>query len=315
MADEKLIIDLWDVGQGNGTVVRLPDSKLILIDVGPKNSPIIDWIADNPRPIHAVAITHNDSDHAGSLPSLVKLPALSIDTIYMLVDRDKMSSAFQRLWRPVREEEQKKRLKVRLLTDETVVWSSGDVSIKIIYPSFAENVDATTPNKTSGIVCLFYKNETKIVWAGDAPMEILAAKCAGITPYLLDGPHHGAPEDRDDPQFKTWVQTLQPKRVFISVGTTNRHNHPANKYLKLNAKRGCHLICTQLTKLCDNIHVNQQKPVLPSAALLGLRPAHNGVPCRGCLRLKVDLNGNITPDNYDAEHLKRVRQLKRPQCL
>jgi competence protein ComEC len=315
VAEKSLTIDFWDVGQGDGTVVRLPDGRLILIDIGPKNSPIIDWLADTPRHIHAAVISHNDSDHAGALPSLVKMPTLSFSTVYMLLDRDKTSVTFRRLWQPVRDEERKKRFSVLSLTADSVIWQDGPLSLRVIYPSFSQNIDAVGPNETCGIVCLYYKNELEIIWAADVPMRVLAEKCMGSTPYLLGGPHHGGPVDRKDPQFRQRVEAFCPDRVFISVGTTNQHGHPSSKYLNLHVRRGCHLICTQLTKLCDNIHVNQETPVLQSAALLGLRPARSGVPCRGCLRLTVYNDGSIAPDRFDDEHMKRVKALKRPHCI
>ena len=71
MAEEKLIVDFWDVGQGDCSVIRLPDSSLVIIDVGPRTRPLIDWLQEKPRRIHSIVITHNDADHAGGLPGLV----------------------------------------------------------------------------------------------------------------------------------------------------------------------------------------------------------------------------------------------------
>jgi beta-lactamase superfamily II metal-dependent hydrolase len=315
VAEEKLIIDLWDVGQGDGTVIRLPDNKLIIIDIGPKNSPIIDWLGDQSRGIHAVVISHNDNDHAGGLPSLVKIPNMSIGTVYMLVDRDKQSERFQKLWGPVREEHAKNRFKVVPLIADTVIWQSGNICVKIIYPNFVQNIDAKNPNETCGIVCLLHKDEFKIIWSGDAPMQVVSDKCAGSKPFLLNGPHHGAPTDRKNPQFPKWVEGFKPERIFVSVGSANMHGHPAAAYLKLHVQRSCLLTCTQLTKLCDNHHINNQKPVMQTAALLGLRPARSGVSCRGCLRLTMNTDGLILADRWDHDHLERVKLLRRPKCL
>lgn len=313
MAAERLIIDFWDVGQGDGTVVRLPDGQLVLIDVGPRASPIVDWLADYNHRIYAVIITHNDEDHAGSLPSLVKMPGITIGTIYMLLDRDKKSPAFQNIWRPVREEESKGRFAVRGLARDTVIWQSGTRCLKVVYPSFSENIEAIRPNETSAIVCLSEGDAFRIIWPGDAPMQIVAEKCPAATPHLLHGPHHGGPVDRKKAGFKVWTESLMPERVFISVGTNNSYSLPSQTYLNHQASRGCVVTCTQLTKLCDNSHVTNQVPVLQTAALLGLRAARSGVPCRGCFRLVVQ-NGKILPDVWDREHLKRIRALRRPQC-
>ncbi len=310
MADQKLIIDFWDVGQGDGTVIRLPDGSVILIDVGPKGSPIIDWLSDRKCPLKAVVITHNDEDHAGSLPSLVKIPGISIGRVYMLLDRDKKSRQFLNIWEPVHDEEVRGRLSVRVLSIDSIIWQSGDDSLRVLYPSFSENIEAKEPNETSAIVCYLHKDEVKIIWPGDAPMKIVAEKCAGTRPFLLHGPHHGAPVDRKSKGFDGWVQALTPERTFISVGTNNQYNIPSPDYLSLLTNHGCRVTCTELTKHCDN----NLKPVLDGALLLGLRASRRGVPCRGCFRLNV-LNGQVLPDAWDAEHFKRVRNLRRAKCI
>lgn len=307
-------MDFWDVGQGDATAIRLPDGRLVLIDVGPMGSPVIDWLTDHPRTIYAVVVTHNDRDHAGALPSLVKIAGVSIRTVYMLQDRDKRSAAFQNIWRPVRDEELKNHLAVLALSKDTVIWQSGNLALTAVYPTFSENIEATRPNQASAIICLLHKGETKVIWPGDAPMQIVAEKCRATDPHLLHGPHHGGPVDKNSSGFKDWVQSVKPERLLVSVGTNNADNLPSRPYLRQRVEHGCKVTCTQLTRLCDNIHVTRQTPLLQTAALLGLRPPRHGVPCRGCLRLMVE-GGNIVADPWDAEHLHRVKTLRRAQCI
>lgn len=318
VARTELIVDFWDVGQGDATVIRLPDGKAILIDTGPKGSPVIDWLADKLPELHAVIVTHNDADHAGSLGSLVKMPGVRIETVYMLDDRDKTAKKFQDIWRPVREEQLKGRFAVRRLEVDAVtsIWEDNDNSLTVVYPDFAENLDSNPnrPNETSGVICLVYKGETKIIWPGDAPMRVVAEKCGGTRPDLLHGPHHGGPVDRKKARFRDWVQSLKPDRMFVSVGTTNGHSLPNPGYLEMQAERGCQITCSQLTRHCDPKHVLQEWPVIQTSALLGLRAPRSGVPCRGCFRLKVK-NGVVSPDEFDTEHRKRIKGLQRPKCL
>ena len=193
MPADSLTIDFWDVGQGNCSVVRLPDVSLVVIDVGPRTSPLIDWLNEFPRAIRAVAITHNDEDHAGAIPSIVNLGGVSIQHVYMLQDRDKHSKQFQKVFRPAREQEKLRKLKIDWLKSDLCLWESPDKSLvlKAVYPGFAENIESASPNHTSAIVCLFHRDVLKIVWPGDAPMEVIAEKCGNTRPFILDGPHHG----------------------------------------------------------------------------------------------------------------------------
>lgn len=318
MATGKILIDFWDVGQGDCTVITLPDGQLFIIDVGPASSPLINWLGERQRRIHSVAITHNDDDHAGALPSLVKTPSLPIGQIYMLCDRDKKAKAFQNIYRPVREEHKnpKRKLPVWALTANTTLWERADlgVSLKVVFPTFVGGIDASRPNETSGVICWYCGDEVRIIWPGDAPMRVLADKCGGTSPFLLHGPHHGAPVDREKPDFNSWVTSIHPERVFISVGTRNGDTHPSVKYIAKQVSQGCVITCTQLTRHCDNENVTHERPVLQTAALLGLRPPNSGVQCRGCMRVTYH-NGNFLPDPWDAEHRKRISLLRRPQCL
>lgn len=314
MATRQLIVDFWDVGQGNASVIHLPSGELLLVDVGPLGSPVIDWLSDHPKSILAAVITHNDGDHAGSLPSLVKIPGVIVKTVYMLLDRDKKHVAFQRIWRPIREEEMKGKLKVVGLSDDRIIWDGGFASLHVLYPSFSENIEAGKPNETSAVLCLYLKGVPKLVWSGDAPIRKIAEKCCNMEPYLLDGPHHGAPVDRKEANFQSHLDSISPKRGFISVGTHNRYSHPNPSYLESLARKGCVVQCSQLTRHCDPVSVDRKNPVLQSAALLGLRAPHSGVSCRGCLRITVE-NGMIVGDRWDEVHRARIGALRRPLCL
>jgi beta-lactamase superfamily II metal-dependent hydrolase len=101
---EGLVVDFWDVGQGDCSVITLPNRDFIIIDVGPASSPLVEWLSDRGScKVRAVVLTHNDGDHIGALPALVKLPQVGIDMVYMLADRNIRSDSFRRIMRPVRD--------------------------------------------------------------------------------------------------------------------------------------------------------------------------------------------------------------------
>jgi hypothetical protein len=89
---------------------------------------------------------------------------------------------------------------------------------------------------------------------------------------------------------------------------------PAPEYLTQRASQGCQVVCSQITKFCDNEHVNNEVPVLQTAIFLGLRPPRSGVPCRGCFRLTVTEN-EIMSDSYDLAHREKIEKMKRPKCI
>jgi competence protein ComEC len=313
-----LQIDCWDVAQGDCTVIRLPDGKLFLIDTGDRTSPVVSWLAEQRARIHTIALTHNDSDHAGALPSILMLPNISVETVRMVVDRSRDSTIFKRIFDCALRQHALRRLnldRVEAGIKPIALWESDDcsVSIKALYPSFATNTQAKSANATSAVIALFLADEILAIWPGDAPMSVLSALLQGTTPTLLFGPHHGAPIDKKHSTFIANSDSFEPNHVFVSVGSANTYGHPAPEYIKFQGKRGCTVTCSQLTRQCDRNRVANKQSVLDGSMLLGLRAPAKGIRCRGAMRFKLQGN-SLIPDEFFDEHRKRVRTLQRPMC-
>jgi beta-lactamase superfamily II metal-dependent hydrolase len=106
MARAPIIIEFWDVGQGDATVIRPDRTSVFLIDVGPRNSPVVQWIAHNPHlKVDGVVLTHNDADHAGAISAFIEATKFPIQRVYFLVDENpkidaEHQQAILRLQRP-----------------------------------------------------------------------------------------------------------------------------------------------------------------------------------------------------------------------
>jgi len=333
MIDSLLQVDFWDVGQGDCTVIRLPSGKLIIIDVGPVGSPLVDWLNERhpPLPIEAIVLTHNDADHAGALASIVKPHGTRIGSIRMLLDRDRDSQQFQKIFRAAKEGVDRGLYPLDRLERGTILWSHHETEthLRVVHPSFVENVEATNPNDTSAVLVLTSGPKTLIAWPGDLEIRQTARVLGNVDATLLFGPHHGGPTDyptkavrKRNPELmvsrmreiREAVASLSPVRSFISVGTKNPYHHPRPGFIKLLARNETRVTCSQLTLCCDRHHVQAGQHVFPGAGVLGLRPARSGVSCRGAMRYYVH-NGALLPDEFAAEHRTRVAQLLRPQCL
>jgi competence protein ComEC len=311
----RLEVTFWDVGQGDCSTITLPDGRIIIIDVGPRNSPLIDWLSDHPRQIHAVVLTHNDSDHAGALPALIGGFKNRIENFFMLVDRPTQDHVFKNTFRSAYACESL--FPIRRLEVGAKIWNdrSLEAELLVVFPTMSANVLAANPNSTSGILSLGLRNKTEIIWPGDSSLGRVASRCSGTRPYLLFGPHHGAPEDYRLASAITSISSVSPSGVFISVGTGNRYSHPRPKYIQRLERLGCQVVCSQLTAYCERkANVQAGIAVLPSHFLLGLRPPRKGTSCRGAMRLTW--NGySFERDGLDDEHFKRISRLRRPQCL
>jgi hypothetical protein len=179
-----------------------------------------------------------------------------------------------------------------------------------------ENFQASNPNRTSGILCLEISGQVEVIWPGDAPLTTVQKHCTGTEPKYLVGPHHGAPEDYRSKAGHHAIKAIRPNTDYISVSTKNSYSHPRPKFIRRLEMEDCKVICSQMTVHCDRRQVLQKrKPLMQSHAVLGLRPPRNrGITCRGPLR--IDWNGEkFVADQLEQEHLDRVSQLKRAQCL
>ena len=311
-----LTVDFWNVAQGDCTVLTLPNGELIIIDVGPKGSSLIDYLNDHMNRIDAVVLTHNDADHAGALPSLIQAHKSRIKNFFMLTDRPTGDERFKKLFRAALQGETENYYKITRLEAGTEIWRDDALQARLttVYPGFSANVLAAHPNETSGIICLEINGRCRIIWPGDSTTSRVSSECRGARPFVLYGPHHGAPSDFRSQASLEAIEDIQPRRAFISVGTTNGYSHPRAKYIRRLGRIQCHVVCSQLTSRCDRRTIQRGDHVFQGEALLGLRPPRKGTSCRGAWRLELH-GDSLIPDKWDSEHLRRISQLRRPQCL
>jgi competence protein ComEC len=314
---QPLSVTFWDVGQANCSTISLPNGRLIIIDTGNRGSPLVDWLSDRRQIIDAVVITHNDSDHVGSLPALIDQFEARIGKAYLLIHQSDYAEKGKKLFRRLRLAEERGLEVSRLETGQTIWEEKGlQAALRVVHPSMLENFHAGSPNRTSGILCLEIAGKVEVIWPGDAPLSTLRKHCSNSKPNYLVGPHHGAPEDYRSKAGHKAIKAVKPNSDYISVSTKNRYNHPRPKFIRRLEMEGCKVVCSQMTVHCDRRQVLQKrKPLMQSHAILGLRPPRNrGITCRGPLRLDWD-GSKFVQDQLAQEHLKRIGLLKRAQCL
>lgn len=314
----RLEVNFWDVGQGDCTTVTLPNGELIIIDTGPRGSPVVDWLNDYPKDIHAVVLTHNDSDHVGALPGIAGPFKSRIRNFFMLVDRPTDDPVFDKTLRCAQEGEQQGHYRITRLERGAVVWNDPHLNAELVpvFPDMSGNIEGInlSPNETSAILCLRINGKTEIIWAGDSTLARLANECRGANPTMLFGPHHGAPKDANRKSAAASIGAVSPQRAFLSVASINKYSHPRPRYILRLELAGCTVKCSQMTHQCDRTTVRTGIPVLATHLALGLRPPRKGVSCRGVTRLTW--NGlSFESDGYDAEHDRRIGELRRALCI
>ncbi len=325
MGRDACLVDFWEVGQGDCSVIQLPSGRLLIIDVGPLGSPVVDWVSRYPnRFIESIIITHNDSDHVGALTSLLHACPRRVGAVHWLVDRDIKDSKIADLYRYLDQACRNGEIsEVSRLEAPKKLWPKPGVSLAqdialnlsldVIHPSMLENVGSSTPNITSGVIVLSAPSGRSVLWAGDTSIKRIAAVACGRSPSFMLGPHHGGPTDRKNAEFPRNLVSIAPGVVIASAGTNNPHKHPAVSYIKHSINAGAEFYCTQLTKHCEK--PGKLHHVFKGSGHYGLPQTRTGFSCMGTIRLTYNGDDFQLDDYAVQKHRTGVEQLCRPKCL
>ena len=245
----ELRIHFVDVGQGDATIIELPDGKTMLIDggdgSGSAEKSLMRYLnALKIKKLDYLVATHADSDHCGGLDTVLKYKAVS--TVYLPTSKPETSQAYAEFYTALVEEDCR-----RFYANKSVILDneSEDTPYKLrfLYPYTSDTEDEETDqviteadeNLRSAVIWLEY-NGFQALFMGDVPYEIEADLVfddqnyfaeQGITlsdMELLKVSHHGS-------QYATsaeFLSHLHLKTAVISCGAGNVYGHPHESVLK-----------------------------------------------------------------------------------
>jgi competence protein ComEC len=241
-----------DVGQGDATLVRLPDGRAMLVDAGGLPAAPSSEIAELPafdvgervvaralrafgvRSLHALVVTHGDPDHIGGARAIVERfhpyaiwegipvpPHLPLHTLIAAAARAGVE------WRTVQ-------------TGDRVTLAGVD--IRVLHPPLPEWERQRVRNDDSVVVALRLGNVT-IVLPGDvgAEGESHTITAFDSTPVVvLKAPHHGSATS----STAAFLKALNPSAVIFSAGRANRFGHPAPAVVERYRAMGAAMFAT-----------------------------------------------------------------------
>jgi competence protein ComEC len=256
-ADGQLRVSFLDVGQGDATLVRLPDGKVVLIDGGNSYTEselsLMRYLnAAKVDKIDFVIATHADSDHCGALDVVVKYKDVGKVLLPRVPDVN-INAEFAALYAQVVE----KGCDVGY-ADRSFRIQSADsrypYSMRCIYPSINYFPNEET-NADSAVIILEYMG-TEVLLCGDAPYatelklmddynhNLLTLGNADLTDVeILKVAHHGS----NTSTSTEFLQFLGVETAVISVGADNLYAHPSNE------------VIGRLTDLTINVHRTDEK--------------------------------------------------------
>jgi len=164
--DSNLKVYFFDIGQGDGMLIRTPTHQNIVIDGGPDNTFITKLGQALPfydRTVDAVFVTNPDKDHfAGFIDLFNDFGVLSVFESGTRNDTE----VFEIFNRAATTETPERRLVRR--GQRIILDSDFQVFIDILFPD--RDVSGLSPNDGSIVAKLVYK-ETCAILTGDAPSE------------------------------------------------------------------------------------------------------------------------------------------------
>lgn len=239
-SEGELRIHFIDVGQGDATLLELPDGKTVLIDGGDERAAptIMRYLnALKIKTIDYLVVTHTDSDHCGGLDTVLK---------YKDVKAAYIPNA------PVNENTQYAKAYAELLNQDCQkAFASRSVEIKgenyklsFLYPytyETGEGMESEYNSKTDSSVLWLDYNGVNALFMGDAPSEtetlLLRDSALGLfekrkvdlhSIEILKVAHHGSPYSCS----AEFLSALGLKTAVISCGENNIYGHPASATLK-----------------------------------------------------------------------------------
>ena len=227
----RIQITVLDVGQGDATVVSMPDGKTMLIDAGPVSNGwdagqnvILPFLRKSGiKEIDLAVISHPHLDHFGGFIHLAQqIPirrAIFADTAY--ADKN-----FRRLVRLL----QKQETRIAIVRRGHVITDFDPVMIYVLGPHPANAKLTGHWNQASLVLKLQFGN-CAFLTGGDTELPG-EADLLGFGDFLvsdlLKAGHHGS---KTSSGLK-FLQKVQPKWVAVSAGAFNKFNHPARQIIE-----------------------------------------------------------------------------------
>ena len=207
-----LRITFLDVGQGDSTLVEVPDGA-VLIDEGPPEAHVDAQLRGlGIRSLAAIVLTHPQRDHVGGAAAVLEhesvgfvldpgIPAKSVD------ERAALAAASAEHVRVV-------------LARAGETFRLGRLTLRVLWPA-GEAAPGTDPND-SAIVILASYGSTDALFTADAESNVtLPLRPQEVE--ILKVAHHGS----EDEGLGALLELLRPRVAVISVGKHNDYGHPA----------------------------------------------------------------------------------------
>lgn len=227
-------IHYLDIGQGNATLLQLPDGKNILIDGGGAHSTrfnigrsVIAPFLRKQRIWHleSILISHPDSDHFNGISFL--LGQFSPDTLYINGQEEKDDKPYQTLLSVAQQQD----VAIIKGVAGSIISASGQYTLSCLgMRGLLEDHKQWSSNEQSQVFFLRHDSRT-FLFPGDIPAaaeDILLTRHQTLATDVLLASHHGSITSSS----ATFIEKTRPQLILVSSGSSKKGLHPHSKHMR-----------------------------------------------------------------------------------
>ena len=222
----KLLLHVFDVGQGDSLFIEGPNGNNVLIDGGPDDKVLAELGKTLPywaRSIDLVVLTHPHADHVDGLINVLKRyhvgMVLESDVNYPTPENDELHHVIQSKSIP----------DVVAARGEIVDLGEG-AKLYVLAP-FRSFVSENPTNVHDSMVVLklaYASSSAMLMGDAEVPLEFqLIAAGDNLRADILKVGHHGSKTSSNE----LFLEAVHPFFAAISVGAKNRYGHPTQGVL------------------------------------------------------------------------------------
>lgn len=235
-----LVVNFFDVGQGDSIFIISPERHQILIDGGPDNTVLSKVGQEMPfwdRTIDLLVLTHPDDDHLSGLIEVLKRYKVGhILWTGALKDTNQFNEWLELL------EKQDAEITISQ-AGQRISFAGAKIDILFPFESLAGQTIKNTNN--TSIVGRLVFGQTKFLLTGDIyqkiEKELLTAKTDLAADVLKIG-HHGSKTSSSE----EFIAEVNPEIAIISVGVDNKFSHPNSEVLAILENFGIRVLRTDI---------------------------------------------------------------------
>lgn len=308
MSEPEIKVAFLDVGQGDSTIVVLPDCSSALVVDCPQAPIAIDYLEKAKiNTLYCVFSTHTDLDHIGGVVNLLENFGGQVNRIAYNHDTPKVACGTRRTILRQLAQLIRRHGWDSCSPHAGQSWTFQGVAVDVLHPSDldAKEAELSEDTNNASVMLRITFADRRVLLTADIKArgwQWIIGRNTDLRADVLKFPHHGAWYDVSDQQcsLSGVLQQVNPSLVVISVGTHNAHGHPKPQTLALlRSSSQLRFMCTEATAKCHSPLKDMHKK--------------QACPCAGTVEIIIGNDLMTVAPDY-AEHAKAINCFDTPQC-